>query len=551
MPGRIEREERWQKRLSAALGALTDSLVDVDFHKSAAPALTEALGDLTANWDAWMASALGRSHRERTAKFLLGAADDALADYRKNLVARAGPAKDLDKVNQEISDKVQEYLLKQQKLGDFSAQIPSNLVPEALTKEKARLDAVVSQIFSSMDRADIRRNAARRALGGMLAGATEDERSKLLDLMAKETFASREFEVRAFGMLALGFCPGDRAMKVLREAAKDPVPEVVVAAMTALGERTEAEAQEILGAAVVGDLRWQVRAAAAEGLATYGRAVGVPPLVAAMAKAEGRTVDDLQAALVRLTGQRGIPAVATAWEGWWAKASADFRGPRDPDHKEPPKDEGPPGERGLATGDGVSFYGIETKSERLLFILDFSGSMNFAGSSVDTTKKKIDVLYAEMKKTITGLPDGSKFNMIGFSSDVRVWKKGPAVRDAKVAKEAIEWIEKQKVVGSTNIYDAMETGFTRLMGVGLANDKAYEPAYDTIFFMTDGTPTSGKVLKTDLIRADVKRWNEAKRVRIHVVGMGGKAKGGGAADDIDRDFLKKLAEDNQGECVFR
>ena len=162
-----------------------------------------------------------------------------------------------------------------------------------------------------------------------------------------------------------------------------------------------------------------------------------------------------------------------------------------------------------------------------------------------------------MKRTLAGLADGAKFNMIGFSSDVRPWKKGVVVRDAKTSKEAMDWVEKQKVVGSTNIYDALETAF-KLMGVGASADKRYEPVYDTIFFMTDGFPTSGKVTDRAQILGEVKRWNEGRKIRIHVVGMGGKAKGrgggggpGGPGGDIDKDFLQKLAEQNDGQVVFR
>ncbi len=560
IPGGLEREERWQKRLADATGALLDALPDADFAKVASPELKQVLGDPVEGWDDWMAAALGRSRRERTARILLEMADAALGEYRKALTARAGPAKELDRVQDDINKLVYPYIERRQKEGDYSGQYPSSLVPDALNRQRADLTARVGHLTSSMQETDGRRRTARRAFGGMLEGAPEDLRGRLLDVLEKEALASKDFDTRGFGLGALGPCPGDRAMKALREAAKDPVPEVVVEALEALGQRSEAEALEILSGGL-DDPRWQVRAAAAGGLVAYGRALGVPHLIAAMAKAEGRTVDDLQAALERLT-RRSLPPAAAAWEAWWAKEWAAFRGPRDPGAPAAKAGEGGGeggGDRTLETGDGVSFYGIETKSQRILFVLDFSGSMNFAGSDTDSARKKIDVLYQELKKTLAGLQDGARFNIVGFSSDVRVWRKGPATRDAKVAKEAMDWVEKQKVLGSTNIYDALETAF-KMMGVGAAKDKAYEPVFDTIFFMTDGTPTSGKVTDTTLLRGDVRRWNEGRKIRIHVIGMGGKQKGGGGGgrggggagqDDIDRDFLKKLAEENNGDCVFR
>ncbi len=553
MPGRLAREERWLPKLSAAEGAIMDALSDGDFAKVAGPRVKESVGERFEGWEAWVVDAFGRSKKERTARLLFDDAEDSLKDYRKALAARAGPAKELDKVDDDINKIVLPYLEKQQKLGDFSATIPSNLIPDQLLHDQARLQAEVARLTTPMEAADQRRRTERSILGRMLSGAPEDVRGKLLDLLEKEALGKTDFESRSFGLRAVGPCPGDRPMKFLREAAKDPNPDVIVAALDSLAGRAEAEAVEILGAALA-DPRWQVRASAAAGLAESGRAAGVPPLVEALGKAEWRTVDDIHDALVKLTG-KSFPAVAAAWEEWWKKAGATFKGVKDPGYAAGAAD-GQPGADapGASSGEHVSFYGIEAKTDRMLFILDFSGSMNFAGSEFVKERKKIDILREEMKKSIAGLAEGAKFNIIVFSSDVRVWHKGPAARDAKTAKEAMDWVEKQKVVGSTNIYDAMETAF-KMMGVGASTDKSYAPVFDTIFFMTDGVPTSGKVTDKAVILGEVHRWNEGRKIRIHVVGMGGKQKGGmpgpAGRDDIDRDFLQKLADQNGGQCVFR
>ena len=128
------------------------------------------------------------------------------------------------------------------------------------------------------------------------------------------------------------------------------------------------------------------------------------------------------------------------------------------------------------------------------------------------------------------------------------------MHSAKTAAAALEWVAKRDVLGATNIYDALETAF-ELMGAGTAKDRAVEPVYDTVFFMTDGRPTSGKVTDPDRILAEVRRWNAARRVRLHVVGMGGHEKtnpdGGEPEDDVDPAFLKRLAEENGGQCVLR
>ena len=69
-----------------------------------------------------------------------------------------------------------------------------------------------------------------------------------------------------------------------------------------------------------------------------------------------------------------------------------------------------------------------------------------------------------------------------------------------------------------------------------------EAAYDTFFFMTDGTPTAGKLQKPDEILAAVREWNRTAKVVIHCVGVG---------DAADADFLGRLAAENGGVFVKR
>jgi len=574
LPAKIEREERWQPRLARAAGTVLDAMVDRDFDREGADLLRSALADPVKGYPAWVAEALGHSRKDRTAVLLLRTGSDALDEFRKALSRQAKPARALDEVNQKIFKIIQDYLEDRQKKGDMSGRVPdaaiNALVGEKKMAERRELEREVRTHQLVMDSAHTRRGAARSALGSMLAGSDGEARDRLFDLLEKEALKSRDFEARIFGLAVLGPVGGDRAMKFLREAASDASPEVVVTAMDALGEREEAEAGELLLGALR-DTRWQVRAAAAAGLGRYGRSSVVPALIAALDSSEGRTVDDVLEALKSLTGKT-FPPVSARWNGWWSGVRDSFRGPRDPKPAGggAAAGAGPEGADGAGPGEpaspeggeSVSFYGIETRSERMLFILDFSGSMLFEGSLVEKERRKIDVLYSELRKTLTGLKDGAKFNIIGFAADVRQWKKGAVDRSQKTAREAMDWVEKEKVLGSTNIYDSLERAF-QLIGVGAGKDKNYEPSYDTIFFMTDGTPTSGKVTDTDLILGDVRRWNEGRKVKIHVIGMGGKAKapggpGGGPGpargqrgNDLDEKFLKQLAADHGGECVIR
>ena len=72
-------------------------------------------------------------------------------------------------------------------------------------------------------------------------------------------------------------------------------------------------------------------------------------------------------------------------------------------------------------------------------------------------------------------------------------------------------------------------------------DKAYKVNFDTIFFLTDGSPTSGKTTDTAEILAEVERWNKAKRIKVHCVGIG----------PHNSVFLQRLASQTGGEYTAR
>ena len=81
----------------------------------------------------------------------------------------------------------------------------------------------------------------------------------------------------------------------------------------------------------------------------------------------------------------------------------------------------------------------------------------------------------------------------------------------------------------------------RFAGRG-AHDKYYDLGVDTIFLLTDGTPTTtdGKQDSTEKIIKAVERWNPYRRVVVHTIGIGEK---------INRPFLERLAADNGGRFV--
>ena len=74
---------------------------------------------------------------------------------------------------------------------------------------------------------------------------------------------------------------------------------------------------------------------------------------------------------------------------------------------------------------------------------------------------------------------------------------------------------------------------------------------DTIFFLSDGTPTVGKVVDQDEILAEVRELNRWRRVRIHTVALlKGEAPASMGAEEnpaASASFMRRLAEENGGD----
>ena len=190
----------------------------------------------------------------------------------------------------------------------------------------------------------------------------------------------------------------------------------------------------------------------------------------------------------------------------------------------------------------TSYYGVTAHSDRLLFIIDLSGSMAFPwGAEVDKTR--IGVAKRQLTKAIEGLHEKTLFNVIVFSDDVKSWRKSGEVIASTAAKaSALKWVDKmfEKPQGGTFMHAALETAFSQ------------NPKVDTIFLLTDGLATDGEPIVPEAILASVNRWNRFRRVVLHTFAL--------TLEDLQSDglhkdnlveikrFMKRLATLTGGEC---
>ncbi|MGE4619428.1 MAG: VWA domain-containing protein [Planctomycetota bacterium] len=264
-----------------------------------------------------------------------------------------------------------------------------------------------------------------------------------------------------------------------------------------------------------------VVAEAVRGLRDHPVASSVGALIAKMGESKGRLREDIRDALVSLTAQP-LPLDPASWRIWWLKAKSDWT----PISKDSTEDEE---KKSLPTAVKDGLYG-EIVSQRVIFLLDISGSM-LAATEVGASR--IEIARKQLQRVIeVGLDSKSRFSVISFSEDVV--RFSPKLVKAKGAslRKALDFIGDLKAGGETNTYGALEMAFS-------------DREVDTIYLLSDGSPTVGKETSASLILDSIQSWNRYRGTRIHCIGLFA-----GDAPNQDearaQEFLGKLAQRNYG-----
>src|SRR5205085_2521730 len=125
-----------------------------------------------------------------------------------------------------------------------------------------------------------------------------------------------------------------------------------------------------------------------------------------------------------ITGQR-LGADQDAWDRWWKANQATFEFPAEI-AKAPLQQQ---------AGSQARYYGLPIYGERLVFVIDTSGSME--GGKLEAAKR-------ELIEALFGLPDESHFSLITFSSGVNVWQSEMAAATLANKKRAQAYVMAQR-----------------------------------------------------------------------------------------------------------
>jgi hypothetical protein len=270
--------------------------------------------------------------------------------------------------------------------------------------------------------------------------------------------------------------------------------------------------------ALLADPETRVRRAAALACAGAKLEAVVPELIALLEQDPRLRTREVARQALRAISGKDFEHDAASWREWWRTRA-----------------EGAPERRTFA-----QYYGASVLSDRVLFLVDVSGSMSWPWRK---EPKRIDVARSQLTRVLGELRPDSLFNVIVFSTRVRAWRKSEVSADPAQVKAALAWAEKnvRDPEGDTHVHDALEEAF------------AHNPEFDTIYLLSDGQPSHGPYVSPEGILACVRTWNRYRGAVIHTIGLTLERLDRGMpnlAEDLRlmKQFVQRLAGATGGEC---
>ncbi|MFA4986259.1 MAG: HEAT repeat domain-containing protein [Candidatus Brocadiia bacterium] len=344
--------------------------------------------------------------------------------------------------------------------------------------------------------------------------------------------------VRASCARALGILKDARGVNVLVSVENDKSELLKLALIDACLQFQDDISAQCIAGLINDDSSWKIRAAAIDASIKRKNTYAVGYLIVRLRKEQGRLFGDVLKALKAITGIWKGENI-NAWEEWFKTSEYAKSG----------KIELTPRKDVPGNYNTITYHGIRTHSKNIVFIIDRSESMRekcdpkaLKGDYTTPDQKftgdtRISLVQWELKRTIVKLDKNCSFNMISFSTDVRVWKTKSVFATDENKGTAVNWVNALSPDGRTNTWGAFLAAYgCKSFGSGKFGTN---PMGDTIFLLTDGDPNEGELDDPDEIAAGVAELNRYNHIAINCIAVG----------RFNKAFLQKLAADNGGEFM--
>lgn len=318
------------------------------------------------------------------------------------------------------------------------------------------------------------------------------------------------------------------------------------------------------------DRDWRVRAAAIKVCRQYRRKSSIEPLIGLLKDEQGRLVDDAAAAL-RDICDRDIPGDHERWTKWWTRVKDGYKVPTAAEIAERKRKENirragydPPRE-----SDYPPYHGIKTRSRRILFVLDISTSMadnltidhrdrkaveEFRKRYGDLDQTKIEIARNELINMVAGLKSYAKFNVVTFNAKAKPWQKKMVKATSGSKNKAIKMLSRLTpetvaprggfrragaIAGQTNTFEALNACFGVFKGDEI-DKKAFKTEADTVFFLSDGNPSTGRITQPQALTDYVATVNKRAKLVIHTISFG----------NANKQLMEIIAQQSGGQFVM-
>jgi hypothetical protein len=379
--------------------------------------------------------------------------------------------------------------------------------------------------------------------------------------------ATVKFEVaRALHLIGVG---GDKGVLGILVADKEPA--VRLAALDAIGALKLKQHGDAV-VALLGDNEWQVQSAAIAAVGQLRIQAAIQPLID-LQREVGRLQIECSESLFKITGT-DLGVDPTRWQDWWRTTQeiASWRIPTDEElAKKAESRKKYDALYGKQAPDTPAFANIPINSTNVLFIIDVSGSMDDLVVEVEKfqgyrDRKRFTIVQTELLNTIEALTANTNFDIVAFATDIHPWKRRLVPANVVNKDAARSWVRNLKPIGGNEAQDLAMAGLSGAANLsagktntlkalmhafGIDPEKPVKQAItgfdraavkgmlDTVYFLSDGRPSIGKLIEAQEILHEVRRYNEIYKMVFHAIAIG----------DFQKEFLQQLAEENGGVFV--
>ncbi|MEM8884434.1 MAG: HEAT repeat domain-containing protein [Planctomycetota bacterium] len=332
--------------------------------------------------------------------------------------------------------------------------------------------------------------------------------------------------IRYESLRALGRIGGEQSEALLLTAGKDKDWRIRLAVCETLLDHARSEEALKMMRALFKEDSQILREACAQAVGRNKVEALFPELVLTMREGNLRAKSAAYESLKLVTGQ-DFKLAPDVWEKWWRDKK-----------KGKLTDEGK-----FAKGERISvstYYNFKIFSDHVLFVVDISGSMKW----LEAPPQRIDVAKKQLVNVVRSLDPKTNFNLMTFASDMHTWNKQGGVPATKEnIDKALVWIDKRFLPrGGTNTHGAIMEA--------LYNN----PKVDTVYFLSDGLPSSGSMEVQEEIIVALRDANRFRKVVFNTIALVfGKSRIEKAHKYEDPQemgaFMERIAEVTGGQSV--